>query len=186
MGIDSQVLRSVHEIFEELLKAILVDDAAVVARCITELESINREYTETVSSIGPSTQESRKRAISDDQFYRLRAKTKSDGCVINYRSLAPIDPKLLETCSMKPRSHIKPLACLEAHCGDCGDTGEATATPQGTSLDMRFPHSTTKERSRRQHSEGGARCANWPKCLAGPAMICSHGASKRYGRSVNA
>lgn len=58
--------RGVHDILEELLKAVIASNVTVVARCIMQLVCIHNEYTE--SSLKSNAQTSRKRSILDDQI----------------------------------------------------------------------------------------------------------------------
>jgi hypothetical protein len=164
----------VHEIVKELQRATIADDAAAVARCIKQLESIDRK--KTGKSVKPSAVVSRKRSISDDQFNRQPTKSNSNGSDSKYTSsVSPARSRLLEARprSPKPRNHLR-----EGQHRRDRSYAKAATTPQGTSLDAIFPSSdSSRRRVKPDVVEDSARCANWPKCQAGPGMIRDHGAT---------
>ena len=165
----------VHEIVKELQRATIADDAAAVARCIKQLESIDRKKTD--KSVKPSPEVSRKRSITDDQFNRQPAKSNSTGSDTKYASsVSPARSRLLEARQRNP----KPRRHLEGHLRrDRNYTKVATTPPQGTSLDAILPLAdSTRRRAKPDMVDESARCANWPKCQAGPGMIRDHGTTE--------
>jgi len=171
----------VHEIVEELLRATIANNAAVVARCIMQLECINRENAENDQvSGGEGLQVSRKRSVSDDHLHRLNGARYSSRC--NYPSASTMDAHSESLEAGRSRRPLKPLArSVVVHHRDHSYAKGATTTPQGTSLDAKIAHSAPGRMRppRRDLVEESARCANWPKCLAGPAMIRDHGESQK-------
>lgn len=184
MGNKIEGRRSVHEILEELLRASIASDAAVVARCIMQLESINRENTENDQvSQGNSALLSRKRSVSDDRLYRLTTMNKVNEVDASRNEDPPSAHSEFLEPGRPPRSPLIPLLARseEDNRKSNGYTKGATVTPQGTSLDAKLSHSRFGRRKAKPDAvvDESARCANWPICLAGPAMIRDHGASKK-------
>jgi len=183
MGKKSQGRGSVHEIVEELLRATIASDAAVVARCIMQLESINRENTENDQvSQGNSALLSRKRSVSDDRLYRLTTIKRVNEVDASRNEDPPSAHSEFLEPGRPPRSPLIPLVRSEEdNRKSNGYTKGPTNTPQGTSLDATLTHSGFVRRKAKPDAvvDESARCANWPICLAGPAMIRDHGASKK-------